>query len=125
MSIVRELSEYETAFSQIRNSKEVFVPMLRQRSNRFRRMLITRSDDGYFGRNLRRYRLFEFFASLRLCVEFLISPQNRKCAAFKLAHGASEFALKDRWVELSGNQTTQKSIFTRTPATNEESARCL
>ena len=30
-------------------SNDVSVPMFRQRLNRFRRMLITRSDDGYFG----------------------------------------------------------------------------
>ncbi len=64
MSIVREPSEYETAYSQIRNSNQVFVPMLRQRLIRFRRMLITRSDDGYFGRNL---SVTEFLNSLRPC----------------------------------------------------------
>ena len=32
-------------------SNECFVPTRRQRLNRFRSMLITRSDDGYFGRN--------------------------------------------------------------------------
>ena len=32
-------------------SIECFVPTLMQRLKRFRRMLITRSDDGYFGRN--------------------------------------------------------------------------
>jgi hypothetical protein len=57
MSLVREPSDYKTACSQIRNSNEVFVPMLRQRSNRFRHRLITRSDDGYFGRNPARLRL--------------------------------------------------------------------
>ena len=34
-----------------KDSKGDFVPMRRQRSDRFRRMLITRSDDGYFDRN--------------------------------------------------------------------------
>ena len=51
MSIVREPDEYQTPYIQIRNSDEVSVTMRRQRLNRFRRMLITRSDDGYFGRN--------------------------------------------------------------------------
>ena len=73
MSIVREPTEYESACFQIRNSNEEFVLMLRQRLNRFRQMLITRSDDGYFGRILRRYRLFEFFASLRLG-DFALNP---------------------------------------------------
>ena len=51
MSIVREPANFQFACSQKSNSNHVFVPMLRQRLNRFRRMLITRSDDGYFGRN--------------------------------------------------------------------------
>ena len=51
MSIVREPREHQSGCFQIRNSNEVFVPMLWQRLNRLRHMLITRSDDGYFGRN--------------------------------------------------------------------------
>ena len=35
-------------------SNDVFVTMRRQRLCRFRRMLITRSDDGYFGKILKR-----------------------------------------------------------------------
>ncbi len=38
-------------FSNKKYSNEVCVTMCRQRLNRLRHMLITRSDDGYFGRN--------------------------------------------------------------------------
>ena len=51
MSIVRKPGEYQSSCFQIRNSHEVTVPLLRQRLNRFRYMLVTRSDDGNFGRN--------------------------------------------------------------------------
>ena len=51
ISIVREPGEYQSACQQIRNSNDVSVPMPRQRLNRFRHMLITRNDDGDFGRN--------------------------------------------------------------------------
>ena len=37
-------------FSKKEESNEIFVSIRRQRLNCFRRMLITRSDDGYFGR---------------------------------------------------------------------------
>ena len=64
MSIVREPNEYESSCFQMRNSNDAFVPMLSQRSNRFRQRLITRSDDGYFERNLTGYFLLY---SLRPC----------------------------------------------------------
>ena len=51
MSIVREPANFQFACFQNSNSNQTFVPMLRQRLNRIRRMLITLSDDGYFGRN--------------------------------------------------------------------------
>ena len=50
MSIVRAPTKFPYACSQIRNSLGISVPVRRQRVNCFRRMLITRRDDGYFGR---------------------------------------------------------------------------
>jgi hypothetical protein len=51
MSIVRELGKFQSACFQIRTLNNVSAPRLRQCFNRFRRLLITRSDDGDFGRN--------------------------------------------------------------------------
>ncbi len=55
MRIVREPTKFQSACSQKQSKMAYFVSMLRQRLNRFRRMLITRSDDGYFDRNPETY----------------------------------------------------------------------
>ena len=51
VSIVREPANFQFACFQKRNSNQISALMPGQRLNRSRRMLITRSDDGYFGRN--------------------------------------------------------------------------